>query len=693
MSQPSNRPPWLIDPARVSHERQIGQGGFATVFESILSPPLRGASTVTNTGTGAVANSGSVRVAVKHATHLHVLVESALNKFRQEVDLIYPLNHPNIVKTLGACVSHKQNMILLELLDGSLQDVISITNPANQRNNDFDFEEVNYDDDNSPAANNKSKGKASPPPLTPLPWGARIALLLQIADGVAYLHSQHVIHRDLKAANVLVDRSLTPKVCDFGLAMTKTSSSLSHARESNAVGTVAWMAPEAFAGKYSYLTDTWGFGCVAVELITYDTPFARMSFPNAKVLEEYIRRQEAPAAASARGSAAALAVSRPDVGLDDIATSDSVENCWSLSEGMSASPSDGCPAELVKLVHRCFARAPEQRPKMSEVAEELYKLYTRYNPADSGCSLTQKQADDIAAALAARRDKHARAVDPEVKRFMDAARVEAQARAAKTAAVMDSNAANGGSRPATRGAAAAAAAAAGATGASAMTDNSISRPYRPGVSTYVSTAAPHQLASSLSTLSISSRSQAVLANTEAEAKARIAAAEREAKAVRRELEARTLAAKEAEARAAAAEKREQDYLREMKQREQEQRERDREQRERERERDRQEQQRRDEAYRQQQQREQQQREQEQQMRAMQMQQMRYTSDNSYDFFGSSGGYSAQSRAPSYSSGASHGGTPSGRVHVSSGSANGREIFTGPRGGSYYMNSSGKKTYV
>jgi len=396
MSHAKDVYPWRIDPTRVTHLRQIGEGGFAVVFESTLDPAPDDENDTIKTGktsktTSAVSN-GPMRIAAKHAINIHYLVDSAKTKFCKEVSLIYGLNNPYVVKTLGACMAVNQNMILMELLEGSLYDVIAVTNPANQHSNG-DWDSDDDDDDDEDGKDNDSKDNtaatASSIALSPLPWGTRIMILTQIANGVAYLHGQHVIHRDLKAANVLVDRSLTPKLCDFGLAATKTSSSVSRtsSRKSSAVGTVAWMAPEAFRGgdACSDKTDTWGFGCVAVELITYDTPFAGKDFPNADMLREYICRHESPASAgtregSSRGgtrgstSDAPAAVSRPDVGLDNIVTSSSAKSCKLWRSRPGRPPSSGCPEELVELVHRCFARAQEQRPTMSEVAG-LLKRY------------------------------------------------------------------------------------------------------------------------------------------------------------------------------------------------------------------------------------------------------------------------------------------------------------------------------
>lgn len=93
----------------------------------------------------------------------------------------------------------------------------------------------------------------------------------QILNGLRYLHYNEVIHRDLKAANVLVDRAGVCKLSDFGTA--KIVSEMGS--ESNSLkGTVNWMAPEVIQQlKYGRYADIWSLGCTVYEMVTGKAPW------------------------------------------------------------------------------------------------------------------------------------------------------------------------------------------------------------------------------------------------------------------------------------------------------------------------------------------------------------------------------------------------------------------------------------
>jgi TPR repeat protein len=108
-------------------------------------------------------------------------------------------------------------------------------------------------------------------------WLQRIQIALDMSYGLAYLHSKHVIHRDLKSLNVLLDDRSRAKLSDFGLTTTKASSS-SAAKTKSACGTTAWMAPELLDPhideyKYDEKTDIFAYGMVLYELSSHQVPF------------------------------------------------------------------------------------------------------------------------------------------------------------------------------------------------------------------------------------------------------------------------------------------------------------------------------------------------------------------------------------------------------------------------------------
>ena len=93
----------------------------------------------------------------------------------------------------------------------------------------------------------------------------------QLLDGLEYLHSHEVIHRDLKAANVLVDRNGVCKLADFGTA--KSVHEL-NGQNNTLTGTLNWMAPEVIQQQpYGRAADIWSFGCTVFEMVNGHPPW------------------------------------------------------------------------------------------------------------------------------------------------------------------------------------------------------------------------------------------------------------------------------------------------------------------------------------------------------------------------------------------------------------------------------------
>merc|ERR1719343_1078022 len=108
----------------------------------------------------------------------------------------------------------------------------------------------------------------------PLTAQQRRTLVLQIAEGVEFLHSQKppLVHRDLKSANVVLDAELNAKLCDFGLTESMEKTHIS--RRETEGGSPRYMAPEVFdaRSKLTEKLEIWGLGCLAVEVLTNRIP-------------------------------------------------------------------------------------------------------------------------------------------------------------------------------------------------------------------------------------------------------------------------------------------------------------------------------------------------------------------------------------------------------------------------------------
>lgn len=212
---------WVIDFNTLTFGKTIGHSSFGTVNEGKLN---------------------GTKVAVK--TILHDPNPSAPNNltlFKKEAELNCKLRHPNIVLFMGISVQPTKVCVVTELMSrGNVRDLLV----------------------------GLSKGKH-----IRLDWNLRQQWALDTAQGMAYLHSLEppIIHRDLKTTNLLVDRGMNVKICDFGLSRFKSDKLMS------AVGTVQFAAPEVLRHeRYTEKADLFSFGTVMWELYTRECVFKGM---------------------------------------------------------------------------------------------------------------------------------------------------------------------------------------------------------------------------------------------------------------------------------------------------------------------------------------------------------------------------------------------------------------------------------
>ncbi|CAK0734185.1 hypothetical protein CVIRNUC_000395 [Coccomyxa viridis] len=157
-----------------------------------------------------------------------------------EIDLLKNLRHKNIVKYIGSFKTKTHLSIILEYMEkGSLADVIR---PA--------------------------KFGAFPESLAAL-------YIAQVLHGLAYLHEQGVVHRDIKGANILTGSESVVKLADFGVAAKLTGASEGdESLRQSVVGTPYWMAPEVIEmTSVTAAADIWSVGCLCIELLTGQPPY------------------------------------------------------------------------------------------------------------------------------------------------------------------------------------------------------------------------------------------------------------------------------------------------------------------------------------------------------------------------------------------------------------------------------------
>ncbi|KAI8344954.1 hypothetical protein BD560DRAFT_411770 [Blakeslea trispora] len=101
-------------------------------------------------------------------------------------------------------------------------------------------------------------------------------LTQQILMGLAYLHNRNILHRDIKAGNILLDQNGVCKITDFGLSKLSGQDKAYDPHSNNSVmrGTVFWMAPEVVKGtNYNAKVDIWSLGCTVIEMLTGNHPW------------------------------------------------------------------------------------------------------------------------------------------------------------------------------------------------------------------------------------------------------------------------------------------------------------------------------------------------------------------------------------------------------------------------------------
>uniref|UniRef100_A0ACD5WT58 Uncharacterized protein n=1 Tax=Avena sativa TaxID=4498 RepID=A0ACD5WT58_AVESA len=285
---------------------KIGQGGFGTVYKGTLRD-----------------DGGDVAVKVLSAQS-----RQGSKEFLTEIDVIANVRHPNLVALVGCCAEGDHRILVYEhLRNGSLHRALLASASGS-------------DSDNSR-----------------LTWSIRRGVCVGVARGLAFLHedmaSGPIVHRDIKASNVLLDAGYGARIGDFGLAKLFPDDA-THV-STRIAGTPGYLAPEyAWHGQLTKKADVYSFGVLVLETVT------------------------------GKSSSRSLVLSG---GADGVL----VERVWELYEAgnlremvdpaMMMGDDDGCfttiekeegeAVRYMKVALLCTQAAPLRRPSMPQVVEML----------------------------------------------------------------------------------------------------------------------------------------------------------------------------------------------------------------------------------------------------------------------------------------------------------------------------------
>ncbi|CAL5213369.1 unnamed protein product [Lathyrus oleraceus] len=194
--------------------KKIGRGGFGTVYQGTLK--------------------NGRQVAVKS---LSASSKQGVREFLTEIKTISHVKHPNLVELVGCCAQEPNRTLVYEYVENNSLDRALLGN-----------------------TNTNIK----------LDWGKRSNICIGTAKGLTFLHEEvvpRIVHRDIKASNILLERDFNPKIGDFGLAKLFPDD-ITHI-STRIAGTTGYLAPEyAMGGQLTLKADVYSFGVLILEIIS-----------------------------------------------------------------------------------------------------------------------------------------------------------------------------------------------------------------------------------------------------------------------------------------------------------------------------------------------------------------------------------------------------------------------------------------
>ncbi|XP_004489293.1 serine/threonine-protein kinase 54 isoform X1 [Cicer arietinum] len=292
----NHRQEWEIDPSKLLIKTVIARGTFGTVHRGVYDGQDVAVKLLDwgEEGHRSDAEIASLRAA-----------------FTQEVAVWHKLDHPNVTKFIGATMGTSDLQIQTETghigMPSNLCCVVVEYCPGGALKSYL-------------IKNRRRK----------LAFKVVVQLALDLARGLSYLHMKKIVHRDVKTENMLLDKTRTLKIADFGVARIEASNPHDMTGET---GTLGYMAPEVLNGSaYNRKCDVYSFGICLWEIYCCDMPYPDLSF--SEVTSAVVRQNLRP----------------------------EIPRC--------------CPSSLANVMKRCWDANPDKRPEMDEVVTMLEAIDT-----------------------------------------------------------------------------------------------------------------------------------------------------------------------------------------------------------------------------------------------------------------------------------------------------------------------------
>lgn len=289
---------WELNFESLQILRPIGEGSFGRVYAATLAGEPVAVKILIDPSAARPDDIHDVDTVMGASS-------TVLSKLYEEVDIMKKVSHPNVIRFVGVCTYPP--CIVTELCArGSLADVLNTA-------------------------------LKSPEAAAELGWRRRLAIAIDAADGLAYLHQQEppVVHRDLKSANLLINENWQAKVSDFNLSKILDASTRS---TSLAAMNPRWLAPETLNGeRASPACDVFALGVVMWELMTCEVPWGSTNPWHIVSTIQQGKRLSIP----------------------------------TREKVLGGTPSYTFYRRYVVLMEKCWAQNPEDRPHIADVAREL----------------------------------------------------------------------------------------------------------------------------------------------------------------------------------------------------------------------------------------------------------------------------------------------------------------------------------